>query len=334
VASSRFEMRPRRVGELFDLSFRLVWRSKARTIPLILVYAVFYAVVSVVLSRVQFLAFLLIMGAAMVLLGALLEILRACYDGKKASIVDSLKLGTLRTPHLLVYFIVAMLMTWLSFIPLGIAFWFFSLIGRSARVLGALFSIVGFFASVAFGALIIGMMSIGSVIVVTERIGPLKAINRVWTLTSGRRRSIAGLFSVYIVFLGVLYVIALVSIFTQIRVVFGSVESSSISPWIFVVLAIVMILVLMSYPVVMAMSVTSYVDLLVRKEGLDLAELATHLNPIDTSMGTSASANFPSPSPFPSAASPFPSPSFPPSFPVASVPPAFPASPSAPLGDN
>jgi hypothetical protein len=283
VSTQGFEKRARRAGELLDLSFRLTWRTKTQWIPLLALYGLLYGLSFAVNGPGRGFIGLLQGFVFLVLVSSLLEIFRNRYDGLKIGTIVALKVGVRRSLHLFLYAIIALILLVVFSLALGLFARIFNAVIPRVTAIRVVLGIVFGVASVIASSMVFAVVSIGMPILVTERRNAFSAVKRTFSLVRGRLRPISGLFFLYAAFLFILYVVVIASVVGSVfRSIGNSSEISSAS-----VVAPVLIsgvLFLLSYPVFLAMTVVSHVDLLVRKEGLDLAELAKGLGPDPTTV--------------------------------------------------
>ncbi len=283
VSTQGFEKRARRSGELLDLSFRLTWRTKTQWIPLLALYGVLYGLGFAVKGPGRGLLGLLQGLLFLVVVSSLLEIFRNRYDGLRIGTIDSLKVGIGRSLHLLLYTIVAFVLFIIFSLVLALFGRLYTAVVPDVTAIRVTLGIAFVIAAVIASTIAFAVLSIGMPILVSERRNAFSTVKRTFFLVRGRLRSLSGLFFLYVAFLFILYVVVIATVVASVFRSFGG-DSSFNATTAVAPIIISGILFLLSYPVFLAMTVVSHVDLLVRKEGLDLAELAKGLGPNPTTI--------------------------------------------------
>jgi hypothetical protein len=306
IGLSRFELRPRRAGELMDVAFRLT-RFAIRTMwPLLLGVLVPISLVSATqvaalrdsleperindVNRVNDsssaqsgLSVLFLIGI-LVLLLAMIPAMYSAHMGTPIGLGQSLKRGLRRGPVALLYAIVAFIAFSLLMIPfviaLGIAAVILVRIGSVAGGVGAAISVI--IITVGFIVALLGIASrfqLGFVALVVEGVGPIEALKRGWTLSRGRWMHFGAV-------QGAMLIIAYIAVgvvggigFLAVRNLEGS---FAIAAGYFV---IYLLFTMWWNTMYTGLGVSMYVDSRVRNEALDLGQLSAQFSSAPTLLG-------------------------------------------------
>jgi MFS family permease len=312
-----FEKKPRRVGEILDTSFRLMWRSKGQWLLLLFAAGVAYLVGSFIVAQNSFAAIIfLILSFAMafVVAGALLAILRGRYDGRKLSLAEALKVGINRLLPMFLFFLLSWLLLIVGSLVMGLFATVIVKVFGGIPAVGVIIAIALVIAYLVISVVIVGALSVGYTTIVCEGKSATEAFSRTIELVRSRAWSIAGTYLAVALMYFLVYFLAIFAFFAQLRTGLSVGSNNQIGyafGTAFVVALVVMFFAyLLLVPVFFSLAVTTHVDLLVRKDGLDLEELArglgqsNGLGTTSTPMPNSPSTQTPPPSYSPPAYSP------------------------------
>jgi hypothetical protein len=296
IPASGFALRPRRAGELMDVSFRLT-KQTIRTmwplllavlVPLSLVSATQLTSISDSLGENDFgtrtntsnaqtgVSFLFLIGIGVLLL-AMVPAMYSIHMGKDMSLGESVRAGLRRAPIAILYAIMAFVAFIVLMIPffivVFIAFFVLIKIGSAAGVVGVIIVVV-----VAYLAMIVALLGIaarfqlGFVALVLEDIGPMEALRRGWRLSAGRWLQLGAIQSAMLVLSYIVILIAVVIATLLKRSVEGKIGVT-------IVAFLGYLLFTMWWNTMYtALGVSMYVDSRVRTEALDLGQLSSQLS--------------------------------------------------------
>jgi membrane-anchored glycerophosphoryl diester phosphodiesterase (GDPDase) len=293
--STRFELRPRRAGELIDVAFRLTKQTIASTWPLLLLVLVPFSFLNAAQTaslsswnRTQLasagsgsgLSFLVSIGIGLILVTTVPG-MYATHMGRPISASESVRRGIRRVPVVMIYAVMAFFVYIVLMIPsiivLGLLAFVVIQIGGVAGTIGI--AVMGFVTYAGFFVVLLGLVSrlhLGFVALVLEDIGPFAALSRGWRLSAGRWLQFGAIQAGLLVLSSIVLGAALIVGGYLRRAIEGSIGAGIVSFIGF------LLFTLWWTPLYTAVGVSMYVDARVRTEALDLHQLTAKLSSAGT----------------------------------------------------